>query len=134
MTGSSQRTAIPLPHPLPSPTGAFADASSSPRELAVRPSGVLDVLKAWFYSYAGNTKGGRGRRVAVPAVVILVAVILPLIAFIARLRTRRRLTLKARPWKGLNQATTKSAVGTSAMRWLYEAVRDSVIMAGKGLV
>lgn len=136
LTGSSSGTAIPLTRPrLASPTDTLgSDASSSQgRELTARP-GVLNVLREWFRSHI--TSGSRAGRVAIPAAMIFVAVVLPLIAFIARLRMRRRSAPPLSPTKLIttSRVNTKPATGMSAARWLYQAVRDGVIMAGKGLV
>jgi hypothetical protein len=133
MTGSSSGTALPVTRPpLASPTDVFSPSasSSSGRGLATRPS-VLDVLKEWFRPYTAESRAGR---VIVPTVVVFVAVVLPLVAFIARLRMRRRLSSGATRLITHSTANTKPATGASAVRWLYKAVKDSVIMAGKGLV
>jgi len=134
MTGSSSRTAQPpAPPHLASPSdvlGSDSPSSSRGRWPAAR-LGVMDVLREWFQSYTTIARGSR-----VPAAVIFVAIVLPLIAFIVRLRMRRRSAPPSGPTRLITHgmAKTKSAAGTNAVRWLYEAMRDSVIMAGKGLV
>ena len=130
ITGSSSRTALPSIRPPITPTDAIG--SSSGRGLATRP-GVLDVLRGWFRSYTVGVNESRAGRVIVPTVVVFIAVVLPLIAFIARLRMKRRSAPPSGPTR-LIAHSTKPATGPGAVRWLYEAVRDGVIMAGNGLV
>jgi len=134
MTGSSSRTAHPLARPhLASPSdvlGSDSPSSSRGKGPAAR-LGVMDVLREWLRSYTPIARGSR-----VPAAVIFVAIVLPLIAFIVRLRMRRRSAPPSGPTRLITHgmANTKTVAGTNAVRWLYEAVRDSVVMAGKGLV
>lgn len=65
-------------------------------------------------------------------------VVLPLVAFVMRLRIRRGLPASS-PAPGSSSSSRRlmarpGAGGSGMVRWVYEAVRDSVVMAGKGLV
>lgn len=132
-TGSS-RTALPLALPTAPPTITSSTPSSSRNEhsLARQSINIVDALRTWF-SQSIRASPDRGTRIA----FVLLTVVLPLAAFIMRLRIRRRLpSSSSAPGSGRRLVTRPGGAGNAAgtVRWLYEAVRDGVVMAGKGLV
>lgn len=140
-TGSS-RTALPLTIPAAPPiiTSSTPSSSSSTNKnsLGRQSINIVDALRTWFsQSFRTTSPADRGLKIA----FVLLTVVLPLAAFIMRLRIRRRLpssspSAAAAPGSGrrLLMRPGANANGSGTVRWLYEAVRDSVVMAGKGLV
>lgn len=137
------------PRSLKAPSEILPSSSvSSPHPHSAAPIharvSILDALREWYSTSLLGSRPSTGRRVVVPTVLILVSVVLPLLAFVARLRFRRRAgavgsspTARGKLPSARSLAVARRAQGggsAGAVRWVWEAVRDGVVMAGKGLV
>ncbi|KAF8318481.1 hypothetical protein DL93DRAFT_394445 [Clavulina sp. PMI_390] len=137
-TGSS-RTALPfLPPPSALSTsshpGSSSSSPSSLRDRSQRPVGMIDVFRDWIarsLSLGGPRVSPQERMLRV-AFIVMVALV-PILAYIARLRRGVRAGVRPAPGK-LIVARRGAAGGAGTVKWLWEALKDGVVMAGKGLV
>ena len=131
-TGGSSHTGFPRP-PLAPPLADLTTTSNGVPVSGARPT-LFETLR--FYTENLGLRRALSSRVAVPLVLVLLSVILPVVAYVVRLRGwMRRGGATARTGKRIGGAASLGRASQAGLaRWLFNAVKDTVIMAGKGLV
>lgn len=145
-------------------TTPLPPTSKDPTQGGLRRPGVVETLKLWLYQTLRIDSLDESDRRLMTGALLLFGVFVPLLAYVARLRgwrlrrgrrhlgsvskvgslegsgshigiggpmiaDARQLSLAARAH---GRPGTGSNVGV--VRWLFESLKDSVVMAGKGLV
>ncbi|KAF9520867.1 hypothetical protein BS47DRAFT_1335539 [Hydnum rufescens UP504] len=126
--GGSSHTAFPRP-PLAPPLADLTTGTNGAPISATIPT-LFETLR--FYAQNLGLRRPLSRSMAVPVFLLILSVVLPVVAYVVKLRRglgKRRIGMKRIGAPGLGHPDQVGVV-----RWLFSAVKDTVVMAGKGLV
>jgi len=130
--GGSSHTAFPRPPLAPPVTDLITGTNGAPISAAI-PT-LFETLR--FYAQNLGLRRPLSRSMAVPIFLLILSVVLPVAAYVVKLR--RGLGKRSIGMKRIGAGTAVPRLGhpdqVGVVRWLFSAVKDTVVMAGKGLV